>query len=87
VPILPIPFATQAYLLKSLPVSAQQCINFYAEREPPDAKTTVAMFGIPGLLQFVTAGKGPIRGLNVMNNVLYVISGQERGSRVVISFL
>lgn len=76
-PETPIPFATQSYSLKSLPVSAQRCINYYAEKEPPDAKTTVAMFGIPGLLPFVTAGKGPIRGLNVMNNILYVISGQE----------
>jgi len=74
-PEVKIPFATQAYSLKSLPVSAQQCINFYAEKEPPDAKTQVAMFGIPGLLSFLNVGTGPIRGLNVMNNILYVISG------------
>jgi hypothetical protein len=77
VPEVKIPFGTQFYKLKSTAVSAQVCQNYYAEREPPDAKTTVAMFGIPGLLPFITAGKGPIRGLRVMNNILYVISGQE----------
>ena len=72
-----IPFATQAYALASLPVSAQVCQNFYAEREPPDAKTTVAVFGCPGLASFASCGSGPIRGLLVMNNALFVVSGPE----------
>jgi hypothetical protein len=72
-----IAFATQSYKLSSTPVSSQRCVNFYAEKEPPDAKTTVAVFGIPGLLLLTTAGDGPIRGLHVMNNILYVISGED----------
>lgn len=76
-PELKIPFATQSYKLASTPVSAQRCVNFYAEREPADAKDTVAVFGIPGLLSLITCGKGPIRNFHVMNNILYVISGQE----------
>lgn len=76
-PEVKIPFATNSYKLNTPPVSAQRCVNFYAEKEPPDTKTTVAVLGIPGLLSFINAGQGPIRGLHVMNNILYVISGQE----------
>lgn len=70
-------FASNAYRLKSLPASAQRCLNFYAEKEPPDAKSQVVMFGAPGLQARGTAGYGPIRGLHVMNNVLYAVSGNS----------
>lgn len=72
-----IQFATNAYALASLPVSAQVCQNFYAEREPPDAKTQVAVFESPGLGSFSACGSGPIRGFQVMNNALFVVSGPE----------
>jgi hypothetical protein len=71
-----IQFCTNSYKSKSLPVSAQRAINVYAEREPPDAKTQVALFGAPGMLPFAVCGTGPIRGMHVMNGVLYVVSGQ-----------
>src|SRR6185312_15028765 len=73
---VPIPFATQSYKNASLAVSAQDLVNFYMEKEPPDAKSQAPIFGAPGLSTFVTVGTGPIRGLHVMNNVLYVVSGQ-----------
>jgi hypothetical protein len=76
-PEVKIPFATQAYSLASLPVSAQVCQNFYAGKEPPDAKTTVAIFEVPGLLDFASCGSGPIRNFQVMNNALFVVSGPE----------
>lgn len=71
----PIPFATNSYRSRSLPVSAQRCVNMYAEQQPPDAKTQVAIFGVPGLVSFATCGAGPVRGMWVMNSVLYVVSG------------
>ncbi len=69
-------FATQSYKLDALPVSAQDVVNLYAEREPPDAKTQVALFSVPGQELFATLGAGPIRGMRVMDGVLYVLSGQ-----------
>ena len=72
-----IQFATQAYTSPSLPASAQRCVNWYAERQPPDAKTQVPVFGCPGLVQFATVGSGPIRGMHPMGGVLYVVSGQR----------
>lgn len=70
-----IQFATQSYQSKSLPLSAQRCVNAYAEREPEDAKSQVAVFGVPGLTNFSTCGSGPIRGFHVMAGMLYVVSG------------
>ena len=70
-------FATESYPSKSAPVDAQRVINMYAERQPPDAKTPVALFGSPGLSEFGLVGEGPIRGAHVMESVLYVVSGIE----------
>lgn len=72
-----IPFATQSYRSQSLPVSAQRVVNMYAEKQPPDAKTDVAVFSCPGIVAFATCGNGPIRGMHVMGGLLYVVSGQR----------
>lgn len=70
-----IPFAVQSYQSRSLPISAQRAVNCYAEKEPTDAKTQIAVFGCPGMVQFASVGLGPIRGMHLMNNVVYVVSG------------
>jgi hypothetical protein len=57
-------------------VSSQRCVNYYAEKEPPDAKTDVSVLGVPGIVAWVTAGTA-CRGFNVMNNVLYIVSGSS----------
>jgi hypothetical protein len=72
-----IPFAVESYSSRSLPVSAQRVVNCYAEKEPPDAKTQVAVFGSPGMTRFATCGTGPVRGFTFMNGVAYVVSGQR----------
>lgn len=71
-----IPFATQAYQSQSLPVSAQRCVNLYAEKAPR-GRTNVALFGTPGLVRWATVGEGPIRGIHEMVGLLYVVSGTE----------
>lgn len=70
-------FATNSYKSQSLPISAQRLVNAFAEREPPDAKTQVAVFASPGMTLFATCGIGPIRGMHVMSGVLYVVSGPD----------
>jgi hypothetical protein len=70
-----IAFSTQSYLHRSLPVSAQRCVNLYSEAQPQDAKTPVALLGTPGLVSFATPGSGPIRGLATMDGLLYAVSG------------
>lgn len=68
-------FGIQSYRLPSLPISAQRAVNVYAEKEPQDAKTPVAVLSHPGLVTFATCGTGPIRGMNNFNGTLYVVSG------------
>lgn len=69
-----IPFATQAYSSRSLPIAAQRCVNAYAEAQAQDAKTPVAVFASPGIHTHVTLGNGPIRGMLAMGDYLYVVS-------------
>lgn len=71
----PIQFATQSYKSASLPISSQRAVNCYAEKEPQDAKSSVAVLGLHGLTNFATLGNGPIRAMHVMNGVLYALSG------------
>lgn len=72
-----LPFATNSYKSPSLPVSAQRLVNMYAEKQPPDAKTDVAVFGHPGILLLATCGVGPVRGSHKMGGVAYFVSGQR----------
>lgn len=72
-----IPLAIQAYQSQSLDHSAQRVVNFYAETSPKNAKSFVPIFGTPGIKSFATPGNGPIRGMHVMDDLLYVVSGTE----------
>ncbi len=74
-----IEFATQSYQNASLPISAQQVVNAYAEREPPppETKTPIAVKGCPGLTSFATLGTGPIRGFVQMQGIVYLVSGNQ----------
>lgn len=72
-----IPFATNSYKSPSLPVSAQRCVNMYAEKEPPNAETDIAVFGHPGITTWTTCGIGPVRGARKMGGVAYIVSGSR----------
>ena len=69
-------FAVQSYVARALPLSAQRTINFYAEQAPKDAKSPVVIYGTPGIKTFCdNVGDGPIRGMEVMDDLLYAVSG------------
>ncbi len=72
-----IQFAAQSYQARSLPVDAQRCVNMFVERSPPDAKTQVPVYMAPGLTTFSGVGNGPIIGMHVMKDTLYVVSGTD----------
>lgn len=72
-----IQIATQSYRSASKRLSVQRLINGFAEPQPGDAKSAVAVFGSPGIDDFVTCGVGPIRGFFTMNGVGYTVSGQS----------
>ena len=71
-----IQWAINSYQARALPLSAQQIVNLYAEAAPQDAKSPVVLYGTPGIKSFCdTVGDGPIRGMEVMDGVLYALSG------------
>ena len=71
-------FAINSYKSRALPLSAQQVVNLFAQSSPKDAKSPVVLHGAPGIKTFCdNLGDGPIRGMHVMDGVLYVMSGCE----------
>lgn len=70
-----LPFASQSYQAHSLPLDAQRCVNFYTEISPKDAKTPVPVYGCAGIAPFSTVGNGPVYGWCIMEDLLYVVSG------------
>lgn len=70
-----IPFGAQSYQHASLPISAQRSINSYLEIAPPGAKTPAAGLSCFGIKDYLTFGTGPMRGAEVVNNTIYVVSG------------
>lgn len=72
-----IQFGVTSYQSRSLPLSAERCLNMFAEAQPPSTKVPVAMFGVPGLTFWQGVGPGPIRAMRVMSGILYVVSGNH----------
>ena len=71
-----IPLPTESYQHQSLPLSAKRLLNMYAEQEPADARTQVALLPTAGLLPWQTIGTGPIHAMNnEMAGVWYIASG------------
>lgn len=71
------PLARHAYELRSKPLSAQRCVNYYYEPASEETKTQGALYGTPGLTLFTDLGAGRIWGLHVMKSVLYAVSGNN----------
>lgn len=70
-------FAAQAYTTRAKQLLSQECVNAFVEPTPKEGMTTLPVYGIPGLSLFSRMGNGPILGLHVMGNNLYVLSGPD----------
>ena len=70
-----IPFATQSYQSRSVELSAQRLVNLFPEVAPPGSKSPLALMGTPALKAHQDVGTGPIRGMQIMKGLLYVVSG------------
>lgn len=68
-------FSTHSYRSQSQDLAEERLINCYPERSLQGAKSQVPVIGVPGVADFATPGAGPIWGMHVLNNVLYVVSG------------
>ena len=72
---VPIPLIGPSYTNRALPLSAQVTKNLYPEINP-ESRSIVSLNPFPGLLEFA-AGSGSGRGLHVMNDTLYAVSGSK----------
>lgn len=72
---VPIPLIGPSYVNRSLPLSAQVTKGLYAEVNP-ESRNIVSLNPFPGLTEFA-ALSGAGRGLHVMNDVLYSVSGNK----------
>lgn len=73
----PLMFAIESAVSRALPLSAQRLVNCFVEKQEADAKSPIPLFGAPGMTVFATCGTGPVRGLWLMNGLVYAISGQS----------
>jgi hypothetical protein len=74
-----LPFPLESYQHPSLPLSAKQLLNLYAEQQPTDARTHAALISTPGLVAGANVfGTGPIRAMNNDGpGPIYVVSGSR----------
>jgi len=72
----PLPITTGYYESRSLPISHQQCVNWYPSRVL-DGQVPECMFGTPGLMQIATTGEvqQQNRGAHVKNGIPYFVNG------------
>lgn len=79
--IIELPITDGFYVSRSLPIAAQECVNYY----PTDILLTtgellrVALFGTPGIRQLATTGTvvEQNRGSWVLNGVPYFVNGTQ----------
>lgn len=71
-----LPFAQGFYVSESLPISAQECVNFYPNIPQTGTLTKQSLFGTPGLTEITNAGVDELnRGLHVFDEIPYAVSG------------
>lgn len=76
-PKVQLPIANGFYQSESLPISAQQCINWYPNIVQTQGLSQETLFGIPGIRQLVTTGivDEINRGMHVKSDILYFVNG------------
>jgi len=74
----PLPFAQGFYVSESLPISAQECVNFYPNIPQTGTVTQQSLFGTPGLVEIANAGADETnRGLHVFISIPFAVNGEN----------
>lgn len=76
--LTPIPISNGFYVSESLPISAQECVNFYPVTQQVSALSDAQLYGSPGIRLITDSGGGVNdinRGLHVMSGIPYLING------------
>lgn len=69
------PILGSSYVARSVNAADNRMVNMYPELVPEGGKTAAFLSRCPGLKRLVAAGNGPIRGLWVLKEYLYAVSG------------
>lgn len=76
-PITSLPIGNGFYRARSLPVSAQQCMNWYVSIPSAPSLSETQLYGSPGMSQVATSGEGANRGARVMAGIPYFVNGSN----------
>lgn len=76
-PTVPIPIANGFYESESLPISAQECVNWYPNIVQTSGLSQETLFGTPGINQLASTGliAEQNRGAHVKNGIPYFVNG------------
>jgi hypothetical protein len=76
-PVVPIPIANGFYESESLPISAQECVNWYPNIVQSAGLAQETLFGTPGTSSLATTGttQNVNRGAHVKNGIPYFVNG------------
>ena len=69
------PILGSSYVARSVNVADNRMVNMYPEAVQEGGMTAGFLSRAPGLRRLVEIGEGPIRGLWVLKDYLYVVSG------------
>lgn len=77
--ITPLPITNGFYLSDSLPVSAQECTNWYVNIVQSQGLSQETLFGTPGITSIVSSGvsQNTNRGSQVMGSIPYFVNGSS----------
>ena len=78
-PKVTLPHANGFYIRASLPVSAQECTNWYVSQPELPSLSPKLLLGTPGYVQLATTGiiRQINRGAHVMNSLPYFVNGER----------
>ena len=71
------PILGASYVARSVNAADNRMINMYPEAVPEGGMTAGFLSRAPGLRRLVEIGEGPIRGLWVLGDYLYAVSGNS----------
>jgi len=70
-----IPFAVHSYKLDSLPASAQDLVNAYAETVLPGGRSEVLVRHVPGFVSYATGGSSKVWAACHFDGDVYMVTG------------
>lgn len=71
------PILGSSYVARSVNAADNRMVNLFPEMVPEGGKQPAFLQRCPGLRRWATVGQGPIRGLWVLGDFLFVVSGSQ----------